>query len=465
MLIVLPTHSGDRDLAVALCEHIARLGGVQNHEALIVAPTGTNLAGIENTLRGVFGNVFVHTYPETMKGWPYGPNEAAMEAMMHVFLNPALRYHYLMLEPDCVPTTKFWADMLDMDYRRSGQHVMGVRIPTTEIATGRVVGTHTVGVAVYPKNFPQLCPLVKGLGNMTRAYHQQQGMPMPWDAYFGPYTAKMTAETTLIQHLSRVRQQTPAGWRWDCPSLENALQQTNKQAVLVHGSKHPEFLRSIMPYEKTANYVQATPAPATEVVHVQSGPANGQESGQPHPPSGDGQKVVLTDKQVKKKRAQAEAVRKEFEIEAELGTPAFSRAVFFHTKMKWPDLKKYASKIGATIFRQTRNQLINGLIRAEIAQGIEQWVKDMQKAAEPPPPASPLAPVALEDAPPVSGFGLSTSSKVAFAQGMKVEHGMVDEKTNRLIEPAVPIPGGSLSPDRQEQMRKMLAERQLLPAG
>jgi hypothetical protein len=481
MLVVLPAHNGDRNLAANMAAHIARLGGVKNHECLIVTPQQTNLDGIDNVLREAFGKLTVVRYTETMQGWPFGPNEAASTAMIHCAASPDLPYHYLMLEPDCVPTTRFWLDMIDMDYRRCGKPVLGVRIPTIEIATGKQVGVHTVGVAVYPKNFAQICPLVRSLVSMTSGYRNQRAMPMPWDAYFGPYTSRLTADTTLIQHLSRVRNVDEHGQvTWDCPSLENAVSQVNPQAVLVHGSKHPDFLATItvtpQPIQNHAPQIR------TETNREQhQGDAQRQELRESSPPpreekSGENGTCSLPERQppnvaperdymgwskVPKVRAKqmiaSEKVRKELGISFPLNTAEFARARYFHFQMKWPAIRSYATKIGVNIFKKDKGVLINEIVNKEIVDGRESWVAEL-KPIEPEKLVEPLPPVALEEALPPANFGVSTTVKTA------VQWKPMDAN-GRMIEPPTPTNITPLPDAKKEQMRRMLAERGYRVAG
>lgn len=484
MLVILPTHPADRQLAANLCEHIAFLGGVKNHECLIVTPAGTNLEGIANVLQGAFGTVFLHQYQPTMQGWPFGPNEIAGEAMLHAWVNPALRYHYLMLEPDCVPVNKYWLDMLDVEYRRSNMPILGVKIDTVAIGTNRVVGRHVVGVAVYPKNFPQLCPLVRGVKEANLGYYAQHAIAPPWDAYFGAYTVKLTAETDLIQHLSRKRIQGDRGITWDCPSLENAISQVRREAILVHGSKHPEFL-----YRLTGRTPNATIQRKIEsddqqkYSGVQERPVVCESESSPRLESrlenGSGgcaiesthAPVKLTGKEKIRLRqtAEAEEVRQKAGIAAALGTPEFDRAKFFHFLMPWGKLRKYATKMGVATFGKLKADIVNELVLIELRQGKEKWVKDLPKPKEEIAvmAAQIRSSIPVEEAPLAAPFELSASAGTGGGmQTMVLPHGGV-------LGTIIPVEGGNaaaqqmaspLDEQRRIRMRQLLADRGL-PGG
>lgn len=438
MLVVLLTHTGDRQLTVQLCDHIRFLGGVSKHECLIVSPAGTDMRGIEDVLREAFGNVYTHQYTATMKGWPYGPNEAAAEAMQHVWMNPALHYHFLMLEPDCVPVNKQWLDYIDTEYRRSGAQMLGTRIDTVEIATNRVVGKHTIGVAAYPKNFAKLCPLVKSIVGMTQEYHRQKAMPAPWDAYFGPYTARMTADTTLIQHLSRVRKQEPDGrvW-WDCPSLENALSQVRPDAMLIHGSKDLAFLPAITGRRVTTPVIEPKKPTFEEIAAL----PNGHVIKTPSGPIGN---IAI-------ESAALNAKARKKEIKA----------------MPWKALRSLAAKLGVLGTRMKRPALEKAVLakeselskNGECVSGLNVSVDPGHSGEQEPGaalnphgrpegsnPSSPMVPVEQTPRLPLNSLPISHGVKTT------VQWKPVDEKGN-------PIPDAPTADGMTEMQRKMLALR------
>lgn len=484
MLVVLPTHSGDRELAVNLCEQIAFLGGAHNHECLIVSPIGTSLDGIENVLRGAFGQVFTHQYQPKLKGWPYGANEIASVAMMHIWATPSLRYHYLMLEPDCVPVHRNWLDMLDAEYRRSimpGISILGVKINTVEIGTNRVVGMHTVGVAIYPKDFPRICPLVASIGPASLQYRMQNAMPPPWDAYFGPYAAKQTAHTNLIQHLRRQRNQDAHGnVTWDCPSLENAISQVSPEAILVHGSKHPEFIHRIT--GRKTNAIISRKIESDDQQKYQ-GNAQGEivRQSEETPRAGSGEQnggggsvqqstpVKLTGKEKIRLRQQGkkEEIRAQLGIEARIDTPEYLRSSFFHFNMAWGKLRKYAAKLHINIKGKTKAFIVNECVRIEKKQRKEKWSKELPP--ESPEPSRPLAPALLpvEEAPLAGSFAVSTSggglTSMLGGLGTITPMPMAPVAGGSAPASSAP-PSGQLDAERQRKMREILIARGL-PVG
>lgn len=242
MTICFPFYNGDRDLAKALAEHIRDLGGVENHKCLIVCPDGTDRASIEEPLREAFASVDIHTYRATLEGWPQGPNEMFAEAAMLIDRDPRFG-DFLWLESDCAPRVRSWADQIQRAHQAGGMPILGVITNTVHMDTRHISGRHVVGVAVYPKNFASLVPLVRSVAQTSREYRLANQVPMAFDAYFGPYTASRTCETRLIQHLWRAHSFQEMGGVIRAGSVTGPENMVSPEAVLVHGSKDDSLLR------------------------------------------------------------------------------------------------------------------------------------------------------------------------------------------------------------------------------
>jgi hypothetical protein len=369
--------------------------------------------------------------------------------------------------------------------------VLGVRIPTVEIATNRQVGNHVVGVAVYPNNFAQLCPLVRNLIDMTNQYRMQNSMPMPWDAYFGPYTSRMTAETTLIQHLARVRHQSSTGEvRWDCPSLEHAMGQVNKQAVLVHGSKDPAFITTLTgeishapQVRSESNSVQHTGNAPQQELRESSPPPRQESRGQDGGRSSNqrqqetevGGFPLLDGGYAENAKVRARQMREREETRNELGiaypidTAPFRRAVYLSIELPWPKLKQHAAALEVLIFKRKKSQVVNDVVAKEIEQGKEEWAKGLKKKA-PEKEAVLDTPVELMPPVPTGSFALSNSNNGAhFHPSLNVQYDVAQCDVNnpqgvRLTPGATPAEENKISDARAQQMRELLRSRNLLTA-
>lgn len=479
MLVALATHNGDRYLSVPLANHIRNTGGVREHELLIVSPVGTNLTGIEDVFRDAFGRVHVHLYNESMRGWPWGANEAAFEVFQKVFVTPEFPSHFLMMEPDCVPVGSYWLNEIDMAYRRCGMPVMGVTIPTTELSGEPTGQRHTVGVAVYPKDFPRYCSLLKSLVKMTRAYQQANHLA-PWDVMFAPYVAKMTAQTNLIQHLVRRFTADEKGLRWDCPSLEDALAQVRQGAVLIHGSKNPEFLIKLTGGKPHAAEERKGPdrvehSRVLERPNVQENPAQARESDRKE--GGDSrvdqrqqEEVVLTKEQRKEKRMRENAelrriknhtaLRKEFGIEFEIDTPEFARAIAICIDIgqgaSWQETKAYARELGLTVSSKwKKGDLACEITKAEKEQRkTDKW---KAKPSYPPPPPAPLEidPSVKAEAYSPQSHSLERETAIPGGAMAQIFPAGAAKAGSRMIPPS-----NGMSHDRVQQMMQLRAQRQ-----
>lgn len=489
MLVALATHNGDRHLSAQLAQHIRNLGGVRDHELLLVAPLGTNLVGIEEVFRDAFGRVRVHYYAESMRGWPWGANEAAHAVFLEVFSNPELPGYFLMLEPDCVPVGQHWLNYIDMAYRGSGgMPVLGVTIPTHEL-NGQPTGErHTVGVAVYPKDFPRRCGIFKSLLNMTRAHHQANHLA-PWDVIFAPYVAKMTAQTGLIQHLYRRFTHDQHGARWDVPSIDEALAQVRPGVVLIHGCKQPEFLNRItggQPHATSQRQIEnrteyPRDAQRTEVrpsaPEIRSGESSQNGHSGSHPRE---QKEVapLTKAEIaeqkrkeraeKKRRENHENFRKEFGIDFPIDTPEFTRALdicisigqsFAGKTTTWADTKAYGRELGLTIPPKWNKGILScEITKAEKAQHkTEKWKVQPVHAPAPPPPMPELAidPNFKVESHSTSRPALEGMTLIPNGQGTA---GQIIPAGAPKSGPMIP-PTIGMTPERMQQMRQMIANR------
>lgn len=474
MLVVLATHAGDRYLAIPLAEHIRALGGVSGHELLIVAPNGTNLQGIEDVMRPAFARVHTHFYLETMKGWPFGANEAAYHIFSHVWENQSLPFYFLILEPDCVPVTPRWLDDLEFEYKRCGQNILGVSLPTIEIDTNRQVGVHTVGVAVYPKTFYQQCPLLRSVVATTRTYQQQGGMPPPWDAYFGPYTARSTAQTRLIQHLPREFTRDESGMRWDLP-LEDALSMVRKEAVLVHGCKHPDFIKRLKgePSDPKTHKIGENGLYVDLPAKIDAGyafrhvtPDSAQKPTEENPTevafTGTKEEIKL-----KKQYARAEVrriknleeIRRDWGIEFPIDTPEFKRAcVLFQDPMQWHEKKAYAKELGLRVSTSwKKGQVMCEIVKAELGQRKLDWTKAVPEVKPEPPQEQVHEPPDLVIDPNVH-FETSRAPKTSPIGWTIIPPGPVSAPTPG-FHPGSVTPPTIISEERKQQMRQLLAER------
>lgn len=257
MLICFPFFEDDKGQAKAVAEHIRDLGGVGSHQCLVVHPVGVSADEVITPLREAFASVEVHQYSVAaprwpqgkfghLGGWPQRPNEMFQEAAITI-QNDARFGDFLWFEPDCVPTRASWLDEIESEYRACGKAILGVVVDTVAMDTRQRDGQHVVGVAVYPKAFAKICPLVRFASRMSVESVASGAMPRAFDALFGAYTARNCAETRLIQHFWRSGEFREEGGaiiagKTVSPGVENVV---SPEAVILHGCKDGSLLEIV----------------------------------------------------------------------------------------------------------------------------------------------------------------------------------------------------------------------------
>lgn len=199
MIVAFSFCDKDRLMAIELAMHIECLGGTQNHRLMLFRPSDVSARGIAEPLKRAFGTIIETPYPPTLKGWPDGPNQAFQVACETIIRLPLPDTPWLWLEADCVPTTPRWLDLIEAAYRAARMPILGV-LNTTVDGAGKPVGEHVTGVAVYPKNFLKLCPIVRNLVTMSQEYRRGGGRCPAFDCYIAGYAVKNCAQTKIIRH-------------------------------------------------------------------------------------------------------------------------------------------------------------------------------------------------------------------------------------------------------------------------
>src|SRR5687768_15755419 len=108
MILVLPFHAGDLDLAVKNLAWIQKLDGKLDCECLLSFDDQTNPARMKGLAEQIFTKVHTFSYraPRERK-WPRPQNWAFQNTAWHVF-NQLSPTSWLWLESDCVPVRKGW---------------------------------------------------------------------------------------------------------------------------------------------------------------------------------------------------------------------------------------------------------------------------------------------------------------------------------------------------------------------
>jgi hypothetical protein len=151
LLVVLPFHKADADLAKSLLEHIASFSERPDprHSILLVADSGVDPAFTAD-LMGIVKKVF-HSGGDirltiTQTGWPKAANQ--MFELASMVVHDAFRLPFLWMEPDCVPLCSDWLDRIAAEYEKSPKKFMGPLVHNTDQAG--LPPVHMSGCSVYP---------------------------------------------------------------------------------------------------------------------------------------------------------------------------------------------------------------------------------------------------------------------------------------------------------------------------
>lgn len=184
LLVVLPVHEGDIDLALKLADWMSGLGPYPDHACLIVRDA-TVPQEKSNALKSALARVFGFCYRQEMKTSKAYPGAATqMFKAAAERIEDSYRLPFLWLEPDAVPLMSGWLDRIAEAYYGCPRRYMGPLIPNN--GDERFPTVHLNGVSVYPhdaaKDLKPYFPSDKS-----------------WDIISHSTTVRMAQDTRLIQ--------------------------------------------------------------------------------------------------------------------------------------------------------------------------------------------------------------------------------------------------------------------------
>lgn len=232
MLCVIPFFAGDKDQAVRLAHWIRDLGGVKNHDCLLVVDESTTAGGVYEPLAEAFKSVTVTaSKPAGDQGtWGNGTTDAT--AANEMFLTGAtyvyhkLKVPFFWLEPDAAPDRSTWLDEIEAEYKACGKPFMGMRVdmPPHEI--------HMSGIGCYPFDVANHSVAMMMPGKNAWDYAGRKDTVGKGKAHF----------TKLIQHVYRINGNVP---EWPTfPTLES-LSQINPEAAVFHRCKDETLIQQL----------------------------------------------------------------------------------------------------------------------------------------------------------------------------------------------------------------------------
>lgn len=215
MLVVCAFCNKDAAAAEKLLRWMAELGTYERHQLLLVASATidpSKLACVSSEGRQTFTTTtVVKALRKDERPWPYAPNTMFRCAVG--FVKSHLKVPFWWNEPDCIPLSTGWLDMLEDEYIKVGKPFMG------SVVTKPC--QHLTGCAIYPAD--------PGLYN--RAMMMAEGIA--FDCVNPQDTLRHTHHTRLFHH----QWSDPKGA--DVPTFqdEKSLSIISRNAVVFHRNK------------------------------------------------------------------------------------------------------------------------------------------------------------------------------------------------------------------------------------
>ena len=245
---MLPAYKGDVDRLIDLLVWIRQLGGCKEHEAVIVAdpdtPAGSIMAARDEASKS-FKSVVVVTSPDSVTGWPMGPNVLWLTAAKHAQERGS---HWLFLEPDAVLLKPGAIDTLDIHFRGHGTRYMGSLVSCD---VPGLPARHLAGVAVYPSDA------------WTELHASVEKWPrIAFDISTAEITVPQTFHSSLFQALWGEKDRPPRFAAQGVPHTEVfGLDYLRPEAVLFHRNKDGSLIRLLrqrMGIQDPAKAIQRT---------------------------------------------------------------------------------------------------------------------------------------------------------------------------------------------------------------
>lgn len=211
MLLIYPFSTLDQDLALKNAQWMVELGNYAEHDILVISDKRCDpdiIEAVVKTFTGVFRFVKHRMTKTDVDGWPQGANHMFAMATSLIQFEKNWPY-FLWLEPDAIPLTAGWVDMLEAEYKRAGRTFMGDRVEFNDVPL------HMSGVGIYQN------PIYLAAGEAYRAHDTA------WDIAAKDQIVPKAYFTKLIQHV----------WKRPRFVTYNDLASIRPEAVLFHSSK------------------------------------------------------------------------------------------------------------------------------------------------------------------------------------------------------------------------------------
>lgn len=166
-------------LAFLWLDWVAELGGVENHELIVLTPDGIELPESIKAWKKVSRIIDRHK----ISSWPEGPNACFQQVIWWMILRK-INEPIFWMEPDAIPLKPYWIDAWVDEYRSCEKPFMGGYMPDVP----NLCPQHMTGIAIYSADCASRAP------KLLQAKHSA------WDIWAAPETVPQMHVTKLLQH-------------------------------------------------------------------------------------------------------------------------------------------------------------------------------------------------------------------------------------------------------------------------
>jgi hypothetical protein len=192
LLVVIPYHGGDLEIAKKLIEWIVELGDCKPHSLLLAADSGISqdvMRELMDLARPAFVSVrtmIVAVPRPTSEQKVWAPNVVFLAVARQV--NENYKFPFLFLEPDAIPISKGWLNEIATAYAESPKRFMGSVIK--QVGQIGLPAEYLNGVAVYPNDAIDVFENIQAVKTSEQAF----------DIGSAVQVLPKAAHTTLIHH-------------------------------------------------------------------------------------------------------------------------------------------------------------------------------------------------------------------------------------------------------------------------
>lgn len=256
MILVLPFHSNDAEIALAWLRWCSKLGNDTGQFRILLVADG----GIDWTIgmkmaeaARCFNHQELITLDKSIEGWPQGPNALWKKAAQWAKANSV---PFLWAEPDAVPITPNWLTAIHQEYKAAQKPFMGRIYRANKPGFGEKLMS---GIGVYPANAIDLIGIAAD-GDVA------------FDMAMTPTVMPLAHDTRLIHHFWGLKDLPPtfAAERHPNSTVNTfTLENVGEETVLFHRSKDLSLIRLLwnkyFPLEPMEQPVQLEPEEADVV--------------------------------------------------------------------------------------------------------------------------------------------------------------------------------------------------------